>query len=118
MMSCICGIVMALGVSCLVYDVNNYHVMLSIMIIIGIAQAYQIPITSKAALIATEGTIGLTTSYTNMLLMLFGYVFHSIIGKVATVTNSITSGVSVVPIAATIGAVGFLILSMREKIRK
>lgn len=112
----ICGIVMFFGVGMLLmFDISNAYLISVIMIIIGIASAYQIPVIGKAALLATNGTLGLTTSYANMLLMSFGYIFHFIIGSVSESTGSIIHGVSIVPTLSIIGAIGFLLLSCREK---
>lgn len=115
MTSFISGMVMVLGIIMITFCTKNYYGISVIMIIIGIASGYQVPVVGKSATLATKGTLGLTTSYTNMILMAFGYLFHYLIGFIYEQTQSIVYGICIIPGLCLIGAIGFLILHLREK---
>ena len=52
-----------------------------LFLIVGFFCAYQIIAIYKASTYVKEELVGLTTACANMIIMSFGYVFHSIIGK-------------------------------------
>jgi predicted MFS family arabinose efflux permease len=90
-------------------------------IIVGVCCAYQILAIYKASTYVKEEVAGLTTAVANMIIMFFGYAFHTIIGGVVNLmggTNSAPAliyGVFVIPIALCIGTIGFSLLFVREK---
>lgn len=90
-------------------------------IIIGICCAYQILAIYKASTYASEEVAGLTTAVANMIIMTFGYAFHSIIGGVvnamggAEQANALLYGLSVIPIALSLGTCGFIALHFLEE---
>lgn len=95
---------------------------------IGIMCAYQILMIYKASTYVPENVVGLTTACANMIIMVFGYFFHSTIGISlgaiwdGTLMNNVpvyspyafTWALSIIPIGLFIGAVGFLILRSRD----
>jgi len=89
--------------------------------IVGICCAYQVLIVYKVSTYVREQIAGLTTAIANMIIMAFGYVFHTIIGKVIDSTGgildakAISYGVSVVPISLCIGAGGFIFMLIQER---
>lgn len=91
------------------------------MLIVGLCCAYQILAIYKASTYVPENVAGLTTAVANMIIMSFGYVFHSIIGiliKIFSETGNSTSfiyGIAVIPITLILGTVGFLTVSYRER---
>lgn len=115
LISFICGLIMFVGLISIIFITTNYFLLMAFMITIGITAAYQVPVTSKTALISKKENIGLTMSYMNMLLMSCGYIFHSLIGYTYEVTESIVYGVSIVPALCIVGAIGFLALYLKEK---
>jgi hypothetical protein len=89
-------------------------------IIVGICCAYQILAIYKASMCVDEHLAGLTTAVANMVIMSFGYAFHSIIGLVVheysntSMTHAFNMGISIIPITLAMGTVGFAYLAYRE----
>jgi len=89
-------------------------------VIVGICSAYQILAIYKASTYVREGLVGLTTAVSNMIIMTFGYAFHAIIGTVVNAMGgpeapyALAYGVTVIPIALTIGFFGFTYLASKE----
>lgn len=85
-------------------------------IITGICCAYQIIAIYKASTYVPEHAAGLTTAIANMIIMIFGYAFHSSIGAIikyfGTSPEAFAYGISIIPIALAIGVggVGYLIV--------
>ena len=92
---------------------------------VGVSSAYQIIAIYKASTYVRENLVGLTTAVANMIIMTFGYLFHSVIGwtiSFSTITNATTSeafikGIAVIPVALMIGVIGFIIILLRERKR-
>ncbi|MDP3372194.1 MAG: MFS transporter [Candidatus Paracaedibacteraceae bacterium] len=89
--------------------------------IVGICCAYQILAIYKASTYVSENLVGLTTAIANMIIMIFGYAFHSIIGALIAMNGGVDSpsaficGILFIPIALLLGATGFLIISISDK---
>lgn len=90
-------------------------------IIVGICCSYQILAIYKASTYVPERVVGLTTAVANMIIMSFGYAFHSIIGYVVNVnggpkvSQALIYGLSVLPLSLSIGVLGFALLIFQEK---
>lgn len=90
-------------------------------VLIGVCSAYQILAIYKASTYVREEVAGLTTACANMIIMIFGYAFHTTIGNIvhsfggANVSSALIYGVSVVPIALCLGGIGFSVLYLKEK---
>lgn len=88
--------------------------------IVGVCSAYQILAIYKASTYVNESVAGLATAVANMIIMIFGYGFHTVIGGVVNYmggtheTIALIYGVAVVPIALLIGTVGFIALSRAD----
>jgi len=93
-------------------------------VLVGICCAYQILAIYKASTYTRESVAGLTTAIANMIIMIFGYAFHSVIGGVvnelggASDSAALIYGVAVIPVALCIGTVGFLYLFIKERSQK
>lgn len=91
-------------------------------LIVGVCCAYQIIAIYKASTYVPDYVSGLTTAVANMIIMSFGYIFHTIIGLVVNayggtdVAQGFVYGISVIPIALGIGSIGFGVLLYQEKI--
>ena len=89
-------------------------------VIVGVCSAYQILAIYKASTYVKEGVAGLATAVANMIIMIFGYGFHTVIGGVVNymggthVTAALIYGIAVVPTALLIGTVGFIALSRSD----
>lgn len=88
---------------------------------VGVCCAYQILAIYKASTFVREQVAGLSTAVANMIIMTFGYVFHTIMSGVINALGGPTSshalfcGVWVIPIACTLGCAGFLFLFTQER---
>lgn len=84
---------------------------------VGVCCAYQIIAIYMASTYVRERLVGLTTAVANMIIMTFGYFFHSTIGIMMGSQHSGNNfsheqyqyGLSVIPICLFIAAIGFII---------
>ncbi len=85
-------------------------------VLVGVCCAYQILAIYQASTYVPERVAGLTTAVANMIIMIFGYAFHTTIGSTinamggATDSQALVYGVSVVPVSLCIGSAGFIFL--------
>lgn len=97
-------------------------IMLS-FIVVGICCAYQILAIYKASTYVEDHLVGLTTAVANMVIMSFGYAFHSMIGIIINAyrdtspAHAFNLGISVIPITLGLGILGFTYLAYQEKRR-
>lgn len=115
------GIVMTLIFIALISDkLSNITITIS-FIVVGACCAYQILAIYKASTYVPEHVVGLTTAIANMIIMIFGYFFHSVIGFVVNLYSSIDSiqafiyGIGVIPVTLIIGSIGFMLLAKSDK---
>ena len=114
------GLIMALAFISLLVTKLNVNVISISLIIVGVCSAFQILAIYKASTYVEDHVVGLTTAVANMIIMIFGYFFHSIIGFVIKsnstndVSEAFTYGISIIPIALIIGAIGFMLLPPRK----
>lgn len=115
------GVVMAAIFTALVLGCFTVDTMTISFLIVGICCAYQIIAIYKASTYVPEHVSGLTTAVANMIIMSFGYAFHTIIGLVVNAYEEVdvalgfVYGISVIPIALGIGSIGFCILLWQEQ---
>ncbi|MBJ7450364.1 MAG: MFS transporter [Parachlamydiales bacterium] len=105
-----------------------FHLSSSILtlsfLMVGVCCAYQILAIYKASTYVREEVAGLTTAVANMIIMIFGYLFHSIIGGTVnalggpSVQKALIYGVGVIPIALCAGTIGYIVLFSWEKVVK
>jgi len=101
-----------------------------VFFIIGIFCAYQILAIYQASTYAKKELVGLTTACANMIIMAFGYFFHTLIGKLMMLNwkvhdyNGITpnydaitytKALMIIPAGLLIGGVGFSIIAIMRK---
>jgi predicted MFS family arabinose efflux permease len=124
-----CAAMMAITFIMLLFGKIQSVTMGTLFFLTGIACAYQILAIYKASTYVHESLVGLTTATVNMIIMAFGYMFHSSIGKVieatwdGTIVNGIhvytsksyTLGLSIIPIALIIGGIGFTLILLKSK---
>lgn len=90
-------------------------------VLVGICCAYQVLAIYKASTYVREHVAGLTTAVANMIIMVFGYAFHTTISGIInamggpSVSQALVYGVAVIPVALAIGTVGFVLLFTAEK---
>lgn len=93
-------------------------------IVVGVCCAYQILAIYKVSTYVPEHLAGLATAIANMIIMLFGYGFHSAIGFMVNtygginVPQAFVYGIGVIPLTLAAGIIGFLFLAYQEKSAK
>jgi predicted MFS family arabinose efflux permease len=104
----------------------------SLFFAVGVMCAYQIIAIAHAATKVQDEQVGLASAVANMIIMIFGYVFHSLIGKTvqyfsnsaagnateiggAISTEGILYGVSVIPVMMAFALLGFTFLALRYR---
>lgn len=115
------GVIMALGFALLLSHALSAYTLCASFLVIGVSCAYQILAIYKASTYVDEQVAGLTTAVANMIIMIFGYAFHSIIGGIVQAMGgpnnpqALTYGITVIPIALLIGSIGFTILFFKDR---
>jgi predicted MFS family arabinose efflux permease len=115
------GMVMAVSFALmLILHLTSSMLTLS-FVLVGICCAYQILAIYKASTYVREQVAGLTTAVANMIIMIFGYAFHALIGWTinamggANAPEALMFGVAAIPIALCLGTSGFAFLSIADK---
>lgn len=115
------GIVMALSFF-LMLSANLPPTLLGILfVMIGVCCSYQILSIYQASTYARESVAGLTTAVANMIIMTFGYAFHTAISSVIKLTGgpgspeALSYGTLVIPIALCLGSAGYIVLSFKKR---
>lgn len=115
------GMVMFLTFSALVAGVLNVTSISISFVMVGMCCAYQILAIYKASTYVPEHLAGLTTAVANMIIMSFGYAFHTVIGYVINsyggtqVSRAFLYGIGVIPLTLALGILGFIFLAYSEK---
>lgn len=115
------GITMAVCFSLLLFSHLASGVLSLSLILVGVCCAYQILAIYKASTYVRVEVAGLTTAVANMIIMIFGYVFHAIIGGIVNImggannSDALIYGLTVIPGALCLGICGFVFLFVREK---
>lgn len=115
------GLVMASAFFLLLFSVVSVPMLSVMFILVGISCAYQILAIFKASTYVREDVAGLTTAVANMIIMFFGYAFHTVIGTIVNsfggieVSRALVSGIAVIPFALILGGIGFFVLHRKER---
>jgi len=122
-MGCIIGsgLIMMLSFILLIAQLLTQNTIIIAFILVGICSAYQIIAIYKASTFVHKSVVGLTNAVANMIIMIFGYGFHSVIGYIIHITGGIGNkeafiyGVSIVPIALFVGVAGMSFIAYRTE---
>jgi len=115
------GIIMAASFALLLMWHMTSTVMSLSFVLVGVCCAYQILAIYKASTYVRPQVVGLTTAVANMIIMIFGYAFHAIMGSIINamggpgVSQALVYGISVIPVGLCLGIVGFILLLTKEK---
>lgn len=116
------AVIMATVFSLLVVFQLSVFVLTPLFFLVGICCSYQILMIFKVSTFVPVDRVGLATAVANMIIMLFGYVFHSFIGKIIGFfggfqnPRGICLGISLIPFALTLGIIVLsLVLITRKK---
>jgi hypothetical protein len=119
----VAALIMATSFFALTFGYATLNSMSVMFIAVGVCSAYQIIAIYKASTYVQEHVVGLTTAIANMIIMTFGYAFHSIIGVIidsmggTQSTEAFQLGIVVIPVALVIGIVGYIALIIFERIK-
>lgn len=111
------GVFMALAFIYILIGLCSAQMLSALFIAVGVFCAYQIIAIYMASTYVRENHVGLTTSLANMIIMTFGYFFHTCIGAMMGTHQAdgnfsheqYISGLSIIPICLGIAAIGFFI---------
>ena len=102
----------------------SVYMLCPIFFIIGVCCAYQIIAIYKSSTYVKPHVAGLTTSFANMTIMIFGYFFHSIIGYTVNALGgkdnpfALKIGIVIIPISLGIAALGYTSIAFLDKQKK
>jgi predicted MFS family arabinose efflux permease len=115
------GIFMFTTFTALVMGILTATTMTFSFAVVGICCAYQILVIYKATTLVPANVTSLAAAVANMIIMSFGYAFHTVIGFVVNayggteVSEAFIYGVGVIPLALGIGVMGFIALGSQER---
>lgn len=103
-----------------------------LFMMIGVFCAYQILAIYLASTYVEEHLVGLTTACANMIIMVFGYVFHSLIGQILQASwdgqmqngvpiydpQAYTNALLIIPTGLLMAGIGFTLMRICSKKRK
>jgi predicted MFS family arabinose efflux permease len=99
-------------------------VLTGLFLMVGVCCAYQILVIYKVSTLVGPELTGMASAVANMIIMIFGYVFHSVIGQIVGTlggfedTRALSIGIMVIPIALVMSIVGvtFYLFSKRTNL--
>jgi MFS family permease len=108
------GVVMAMIFAMLLAKLLSVNTIIICFILVGICSSYQILAIYLASTYANPRFTGITTAITNMIIMSFGYGFHSAIGFIINIykntdlETAFTYGIGIIPLALLVGITGLI----------
>jgi MFS family permease len=123
------AVVMGAGFVFILLKIGDVKFLSITFVVIGVMCSYQILAIYKASTYVQEKLTGLTTAVANMIIMAFGYVFHSSIGFLMNMywdgriahdtpvynSHAFTMALTVIPVALFIAAIGFSVIVFNEQ---
>ena len=118
-----CGIGMLLGFAIIFLQLDFIQLLTVVFFAIGMFSAYQTLVIHKSCTFAPEKLSGLSAACANMVIMIFGYFFHTVIGEVIESSSTadhytfsaLASGIAIVPISLLIASSLFIYIAIRDK---
>jgi hypothetical protein len=113
----------------LIFKTQNILLLYAIMIIMGALCAYQIFMIFINTRVVAPHLVGIASSFTNMIVMSFGLIFHSGIGLIMVkywdgqIANDIPvysvsayiNGLAIIPIGLIIAFLGFIVIKPKDE---
>ncbi|WP_174133304.1 MFS transporter [Wolbachia endosymbiont of Atemnus politus] len=123
-----CSFAMITSFLLLFTQVGGLYVVLPALLVIGFASGYQIVTLYKALSYVNNNLIGLTTAVSNMIVMVFGYLFHTGIAKIVDLywdraviqgnpiygTKLLIEAMSIIPVCLLLAVFGFMWLKKQS----
>ncbi|WP_339048425.1 MFS transporter [Candidatus Mesenet endosymbiont of Phosphuga atrata] len=116
-----CAVLMAISFTLLLSTYCNIYVIGILLLLIGGASAYQVVATCKAISYASSSMVAIATAISNMVVMFFGYFFHTLMSEIigfysnGSESVALIKSISIIPIGLIIAVIGFLWLRYKEK---
>ena len=116
----ISGIIMFFVFALLIAGMLNFQTITIAFFIVGLCSSYQVLAIYKASTYSPDNVAGLTTAVANMIIMSFGYIFHSTIGIIIKASSSYGDvmsykyGIAFIPATLLIGVIGFFAIYLQE----
>jgi predicted MFS family arabinose efflux permease len=116
------GMLMCMVFTALVSGIMTVPTITVSFLIVGVCCAYQILAIYQVSTYVPENLAGLTTAIANMIIMIFGYGFHTVIGVVINSygglhdTTAYVYGIAVIPATLALGITGFLAVAYHERL--
>ena len=117
----ISALVMIVSFTIILITRVDIEILYILFFIIGMCSAYQVIAVYKASSYVKKHVVNLTTSFANMIIMLFGYFFHSLIGLVISYMGghedvvALKYGVAVIPGCLLLAFIGMSVLALLDK---
>lgn len=117
-----CAVMMAAAFVVLLSTTPSITALSVLFFVVGMLCAYQILAIAYASTCVPKQVAGLTSAVANMIIMIFGYFFHSVMGKIIGIftmsSEGLIYGMSVIPVALVMAAIGFgwMIIRSQPKI--
>jgi MFS family permease len=127
------ALVMGISFTYILLGQSNNTILQVLFTVIGILSAYQILMVYKVGTYVPERLIGITTSFANTVIMIFGFVFHNTIGGLmnylwdGTIAAdgtyvydeySFKAALSVIPLCLIVAGIGFILISLQERVQR
>ncbi len=121
----LCAIGMLVGFILLFFQLDAIFLLTAVFFAIGAFSAYQTIVIHKSCSLAPEKFAGLSTACANMIIMIFGYFFHTVIAEVIELNTKVdsytfsglVSGIAVVPACLLIASILFTYIAVKDKER-
>ncbi|QOD38518.1 MFS transporter [Candidatus Wolbachia massiliensis] len=124
-----CSFAMIASFLLLFTQAGGLYIVLPALLVIGFASGYQVITIYKAISYVNTNLVGLVTAVSNMIVMVFGYFFHTIIARVVDLywdktmvqgnpiygAELLIKAASVIPVCLLIAIFGFLWLKKQDK---
>ncbi len=117
----IAGAIMTSVFAMLLLGKISLNIIVAAFFLVGVCCAYQILAIYRISTYVNKNLSGLSTTVANMIMMLFGYAFHTFIGTTTNIMGGIQNytalsfGISIIPIASAIGVLGFIMIKVFMK---
>ena len=110
-------------------QVGGLYIALPTLLVIGFASGYQVITIYKAISYVNNNLVGLATAVSNMIVMVFGYFFHTGIAKIIDLcwngtiiqgnpvygTELLIKAISIIPVCLRLAVFGFIWLKSYDK---
>ncbi|XP_011862201.1 PREDICTED: serine hydroxymethyltransferase 1-like [Vollenhovia emeryi] len=127
-----CSFAMIASFLLLFTQAGGLYIALPALLVIGFASGYQVITIYKAISYVNSNLVGLATAISNMIVMVFGYFFHTGIAKIIDLcwngmvvqgnpvygTELLVKAISIIPVCLLLAVFGFMWLKKRKELQR